>query len=173
MIYICTARSKTTYGKLIRWLTDSEYNHTFIAYECELFGGWEAVEVDAKGVNKIPLNKVLKGYTEVIAYRSIHTDLSIGLKKNKNAIGKKYDWLGIFGFAKEIIISKLFGKKTKNYWQSKNRLFCSEYVSKVLEDSEAYGFEKVDNALMNPEDILKILQGNPKYYEKVDLPNKK
>jgi hypothetical protein len=167
-VLICLAASKNWYGRLIRKLTGSKYNHAYIIYTSYLFGGWWGVEIAEDGVVKLPLEKIKAKYylNDCFEYEY---NLDLGLQRTRQMVGKKYDWLGVLGFGLKILIKRLFRRKVDNTLQAGGRLFCSEYVASVLKLAGAFGFEKVVPEEMSPGDIAKILLKNSAY-RKVETP---
>lgn len=167
-VLICLAASHTWYGKLIRKLTQSKYNHAYIIYTSYLFGGWWAVEIAEDGIQLLPLEKVKKKYYENDCFEYAY-NLDLGLQRTRLMVGKKYDWLGVLGFGVKILVKKLFRRNVENAFEDNRRLFCSEYVASVLKYAGAFGFEKTDPSQMSPDDIFRVVNAL-ECYKKVEMP---
>jgi hypothetical protein len=161
-VFICLSASRGLFSWIIRKLTKSKYNHAYILYTSYLFGGWWAVQIDQRGVRKLPASQVTKKYYLNTCYE-YEFNLDRGLQHTRSMVGAKYDWLGILGFFVKLLVKKIFKKEIGNLTQSKSRNFCSEYVASVLKYSNAFGFQKCNPAEMDPDDIDDIISHHGAY----------
>lgn len=130
-VLVCLSASNTWYGKMIRKVTGSTVNHAFIAYESALWGGWNAVQIDQRGVVGVPVQNVKYDYVECYEFKDV--DLNTAFPKSRDLVGDSYDWLGIVGFLLKIIVWRLFGKRLFNPLHRTGDLFCSEFVVSFLQ----------------------------------------
>ena len=137
-VLIGFSRSNTLFGKIIRKVTGSHWNHAFILYESKLWGGWWGVQIDEKGVNKIPVQRLYPEYDEYELWEpKQYVDLSVGLRANREYIGARYDWLGILGYLCKWIVWHVSGRRVLNPIQDGAKMFCSEFCASVLQQSGA------------------------------------
>ena len=128
---VCLAASNTWYGKAIRWVTQSNVNHAFIAYYSDVHGGWQALQTDKRGLVEVPVEGLRYSYTE--CYELPVLDLLTALPRCRNLIGDAYDTLGIVGFLFKIIVWRLAGRRVLKPLHRKGELFCSEFVVGCLQ----------------------------------------
>lgn len=167
-VLIGITTNDTFYSRLVSSLTGSRYSHTFIMYKSELWGGWWIVQVDDKGIRKVPADIYLKQYKSIEIYECA-IDLENGVKAIRNYIGKKYDWLGIFGFWLKILWSKLFGVKILNPVNDEAKLFCSEMCMIILQTCDVPGTKYFDPSSTSPGMLYDFLEDSC-YFRKVELP---
>lgn len=143
-------------------------NHAFIVYESSDWGDWRAVDVQEKGVQPTIEVRHIARVDYVECYRSPEdSDLWEGLRACKNDLYKRYDWLGLlFGYVRLKLLS-WFGLRLTKPHHASNRLFCSEYVARVLQRSGARDTNDWIPANVSPKDLQDYLR---KYGEKVALP---
>jgi len=161
-ILVVVSASDTFLGRVIRWLTSSPVNHTFLVYESYLWGGWWAAQIGSDGVKKIPANHALSKYvmTEFYEYRG---NIARGLHACRAMVGEKYDFMGILGFLLKIVVWRLTGKRIKNPLHGKHEEFCSEFVASVLKAARVDHFVNCDPASVSPEDVRNWLMTNPRF----------
>ncbi len=167
-VWIALSASKGLVSWLIRKCTGSPYNHAFIIYTSDLFGGYWAVQIAERGVVKMQLPEVLKKYYKVDCYKYDY-NLDKGLQATRHMINKGYDWTALLGFLGRLLWKKLTGRESENYLQVRNRLFCSEYTASVLKAASALGFESCTPSQMSPGDLYNILKDLPAF-TRVDCP---
>jgi len=163
-VLIALSASNAFYGKLLRKALyehsktpkDEQVNHAFIVYKSSDWQDWRAVDIQEKGVQPTLPVKHLKRVDYVECYELPDVDLWKGLRSCKNDLYKKYDWIGlIFGFVR--LLLALVGWKLKNPIHAHNRLFCSEYVAKVLKKSGAPAVDHWAPANVSPKDLQDYL----------------
>jgi hypothetical protein len=130
-----------------------QVNHAFVVYESSDWKDWRAVDVQEKGVQPTIEVKHLTRVDYVECWQIPDVDLWEGLRACKNDLFKRYDWIGlIFGFIRLKLMS-WFGWKLKKPHHVSNRLFCSEYVAKVLKKSGCPGTEDWVTANISPKNL--------------------
>jgi len=134
-VLVCLSASDTWYGKMIRKVTGSPVNHAFIAYESGRWGGWNAVQIDQRGVVGVPIESVKYDYLECYEFKNI--DLNTAFVPSRTLVGDAYDWLGILGFLLKILVWRVLGKRIFNPLHKKGDLFCSEFVVTFLQKAHA------------------------------------
>lgn len=129
-VIVCLSASDAWYGKAIRKLTHSNVNHAFIAYKSSQWGGYWAVQIDNRGVIKIPAEKVENSYLECYDFG---IPMENAMRRTRDMYGDKYDWFGIAGFMVKLAAWRTLGRKVKNPLQREGDLFCSEFVARFLQ----------------------------------------
>jgi len=111
-------RGNDILSRIIRYATHSEFSHA----ACYL-GDGQIVESAIKGVEVVSLS----GRDNFAVYRHFDHDT----KQMEEAVdwmveqeGKGYDYLGLFGIGLSIIT-----KNKRNYFDDKNRYWCSELIA--------------------------------------------
>lgn len=154
-VLICLSAGNGRLGSLVRKLTNSDVNHSFLAYWDDDWQCWLTVQIDQRGVIIIPADKV--EYEDVVCYE-YNKDISYALPKVKNLIGSKYGLLGVFGFIFKLFVWRLFKKKILNPIHRDGELFCSEMVTTFLKEADIPWAAHLDPASMSPGDL----------YDKID-----
>jgi len=158
-VIICLSSSDDLKGRLVRFFTKYQFNHVSIIYKSMFINKWMSIEVSKNGVHILPVYAVIKKNMYNKFYKCDY-NLSLGISKNTCYIGRNYDIWGVFGIGVRIIIQKLFGVKIKNLFNIISKVFCTEYVVKVLIDSGFKGSDKIDPSLSEPRDIEDLLSNN-------------
>jgi hypothetical protein len=142
---VCLTAGAEFYSRAIRKLTHSNVNHAFIAYTSREWGGWWAVQIDERGVVKVPVENVEYEYIECYDFPGL--DLTTAFPHVRDLIGDKYDWEGIAGFLIKLYAWRVFGRRIVNPLHKTGELFCSEFVTKFLKSVEGmYDWMKVQDA---------------------------
>jgi hypothetical protein len=166
-VFICFSASDTWYGRMIRYLTQSDFNHVFLSYKSDMWGGWWATQVDDDGVRLLPLEKVVgKKKMPVECYETVSSDVFDGLVSVRDYIGSRYDWRGIFGFLVKLIVWRLFGKRILNPFHDRAKMFCSEFVMLILQKANIGNTMNYDASSASPEDVRKFLTHSPIFKRK-------
>lgn len=150
-VLVAVSASKTIYGKIVRWLMDSCVDHVFFVIESPEWGGWLSTEVNERGMLLVPAEHAIHNCLRVNFFECVES-LWDGLRANRLYIGKKYDWLGIFGFVFRIIVWYLSGRRFL-----RPVIFCSDFCMSVLKSSCIKGTELVDSLSVSPKDLYSFL----------------
>jgi hypothetical protein len=163
--YICFYHGTDLKSKLIQKITKCKYNHVFIRFWSDEWNSNQVIDIDERGVVQIPwhnteylLSSQKRQCVEMYEAPKGFVDEII---KQQDIIGDLYDWKGLFGGLFKLIILKVFGIKINKPWQSKGKLFCSEYVATLL---QSVGY-KLEPWLSSPSDIFDFAEKNLKRYE--------
>ena len=154
-ILVCLTASQEWYGKAIRTLTHSNVNHAFIAYTSEEWGGWWSVQIDQRGVVKIPAEKVEYEYIECY---DMGIPLETAMPRTRQLYGEKYDWAGIAGFLIKLAAWRFLQRNIVNPLHRRGELFCSEFVTTFLQQVDGM-YERI--MVLNPSSVAP--GGSPKY----------
>lgn len=136
---------------------DEQVNHAFIVYASSDWKDWRAVEIQEKGVQPTKEVRHLTRIDYVECYKIPQVDLWQGLRACKNDLYKRYDWLGLLWGLVRLKVMSWFGWKLNKPHHASNRLFCSEYVAKVIKKSnapQAYGWTPANMSPKNLQDYL-------------------
>jgi len=153
---VCLTAGSEFYSKAIRKLTHSNVNHAFIAYTSQEWGGWWAIQVDERGVIKVPVKNV--EWKSIECYEFPSLDLSTAFKRVRDLIGYSYDWEGIGGFMIKLLAWRLFDRAIVNPLHKTGDLFCSEFVTIFLQQVDGMYDEIMS---LNPSGVAP--GGDPKF----------
>lgn len=141
-VNILFAEGHKPFSRLIMYVTWSRFSHVGMidssgeyVYEAEAF----------MGVVKTPISDFInryKGRVVRVSYKCPRPEKAFAFIDEQ--LGKKYDYRGIFGF--------IF----RTSWQSKNSWFCSELLSKALEEGGNPLFREDYDSRITPEDLWKV-----------------
>lgn len=152
---IISVRGEDWIGRSIRWVTESNVNHTAL-----YIGNGLIIESDrGKGVQIIPLSIYLSDPTKEVYLSRVKTYfnpqslIDLALKFH----GEKYDLLGQFGILVKYLVKKVglspvitfFGKnKAHNYG-----IWCSEFIG-ILFLQQGISFSDSDTSYLTPGEIF-------------------
>jgi hypothetical protein len=152
---IVSVRSEDWIGRSIRWVTDSNVNHTAL-----YIGNGLIIESDrGKGVQIIPLNTYLCDPTKEVYLSRVkaHFDPNALVELALQFHGEKYDLLGQVGILLKYLVKKaglgkvitFFGKnKANNYG-----IWCSEFIG-ILFLQQGIRFSDSDTSYLTPGEIF-------------------
>lgn len=134
-------------GKTISWWTKSKYYHIEL-----IFGDyWISSNAECGGVTISPLAplKHTWEYHDLGDIEITTKQLEYVKEFIKQQEGKKYDWLGI-----------VCSQTLPFNWHSKNKWFCSEIVTKLLQLLTIKKAYDVDPNSMSPGDVARLFGCN-------------
>lgn len=148
-VNILFAEGHKIFSKLIMRVTWSRFSHVGIVDET----GEYVYEAEAfMGVVKTPMKSFIERYNGKVVRETFRCESPEKAYAFINAqLGKSYDYMGILGF--------IF----KTSWQSKDSWFCSELISKAMEEGGTPLFRKEYDSRITPEDLWKV---NPELTKK-------
>lgn len=129
--------STTIMSRLIRWFTLSEYDHVEVIIEDK----WISSSVFTDGVKIKDLHPLTDrwDYVEVDVDGRKKSKVMKFIKEQENL---KYDWCGVF--------CTLFIKRRR---ESQDRWFCSEIVTRILQEFGVKGIDHIIPSEMTPRDL--------------------
>ncbi len=128
---VCLSASDTWYGKAIRKLTGSNVNHAFFAYYSDIHVGWQALQIDERGVVEVAAESLKHSYIECYEFREFN--LTKGIPEVRKMLGASYDFLGIVGILFKLVVWRLLGRRILSPLHKKGDLFCSEFVTTLIQ----------------------------------------
>lgn len=151
-IIIGFSAANSIIAKMIRWISRSEVNHSFIRfYDCCLEKNF-VMDASWYGFRIIPYEKFLKTTKVVYEFKS-KVDLSEGVKWSAEFLTNEYDWLTSIW----LVVSKFF----KNPFRSLKKWNCVEAVIRVLQYSGLA--EELDPERLWPKDLLKYIKSSDNF----------
>lgn len=166
-ILVAFATSEKLYAKFLRWLMRSDFHHTFLFLYIDVMGAWMALDIDEHGVHLVHPKKVKKQFPRIECWRC-SDDLSWGLMSMTNFVGRGYDWIGLFSGAFRLLFLRVFGREITNPIHFSKKMFCSEFVSAVIQKTGVKGTEIWKTANISPEMLHEFMINN-KAFRKTNL----
>ena len=119
-------------GALIRDFTGGEVNHAFLIFYDPVFDAKLTLGANANGLTIEPLDAFPNKIVHVFEPVDLSKGLELGLRLWIHLLNQPYDFAGLVGMAIVEAARKLGDHQARNPLLSEHRLFCSEYVKKVL-----------------------------------------
>ena len=163
-IKIAVAFAGTTdwYSRFIQRLLKQPINHALLVYKDPVWGGLFAAEVDGEGLRVLPFEIARKRFDLLELWRC-NVDLSVGMSAVRFMIGSRYDFLGMIAGVFRILWWRLTGRRTTYKLHSKDRLFCSEFVTHVLQQASVPRADVLDPPNTSPGALRAWLRTNPAF----------
>lgn len=156
------SKDESWISRLIRRLTKAPCSHAYLIVEDEIIWGRKMLaEASAFGVRVTSLARFQKANTVVADCDC--GNLTQGMHWLADQLGDFYDFGGLLGMAYVLLRHALRWtvKKVKNPLHSPRALFCSELVTRVLQESRYPGADKLVADCTSPGDLLAFLKGEP------------
>ena len=156
LVYVCFGTNDTCRSKLIRWVIEADYNHTWLEYPSDEWNGQLAVHSFETGVIIEPWVSVRKRYNKLCVFQ-VKADITSGMHQSINLIGKKYDYKVIWN-----MFILLFYKWFKWEWlwnlaiKDINKFTCSEFVSTIFKRARLPEMIDVEPEFVTPGDLFNI-----------------
>lgn len=171
-VFFAVSASDTWYGRLIRKLTRSRFNHSFLIFFDPALHCRVAVQVDGKGTRIIPLDRLLaeENYTEVELFEYAGYDLTPYLPCLSKYVGADYDALGVFGYLIKLAHWRVFRRHIPNPTENRGELFCSEMVAYFARNAGIPWFNSLQPSSTDPKMLYKIMCRSVSGFRSVMLP---
>lgn len=152
-------------SKLIQWATASEWNHVWIEYPSTCWGGMWAAHSAEHGVVKEPCARVRNGYKRTYIFEVKGFDLTPGMKKSKELLGRRYDFKVIWN-AVLLVIHRSTGWKWLWNLAAKDitKLTCSEFVTMVMKRAGLPEAQRLDPEFTTPGDLFKLCKASKTFW---------
>jgi len=168
-ILICLTATNMWYGKLVRWATRSNVNHSLIKHEDPFWGDWRATEINEDGPHDQDIRKLTR--IDYIEHWESDIDLLPGMRSMRRFVGTaKYDWFGLLFGLVRAILSRLFGWNVEEAIHTHGRLFCSEFIAEVFKRSNVPGVQEWNTANISPGDLREFMELSS-HFELVEDPS--
>lgn len=152
-----STRRKNLLSRLIRWGTNSEFSHTFLSYDHDLYKTSIVVEASLRGIIEMAFTKFIASADTVLMLSPPEgTKLEKGMPAIASTLGDGYDGLSLFGRV-FVIVAKWFGKKIRNPLGNVKRDCCVESVIRCLVEAEALP-PIIDAEVESPQSLYEILK---------------
>lgn len=153
---------KAIFGKGPAVRIRAHVNHVFLLYKSSDFGQWFTVEIAEDGPTPTPAKRVFKKKRKVLEVFKTSLDIREGMRRSVGRVGRGYDFKGILGFFFAILKSLWTGDPPKNIFHSKGRDFCSEYVTKVLLNTDGFEYQ-LEPESTSPVDLSLLMKNDPDF----------
>ncbi len=165
-VVVCFTAGAGPFARAIRWLTGSDVNHAFVAWESAELGGWVTIpQADERGCVAVAAESV--EYQRIECYDAPGLDLARGLPAMRRVLGLGYDWLGILGFLARLVLWRVLGRLIRNPWQRDDRFFCSEATVTFLA-AAGVPWARADRGVLfaastHPAELRDVVRGDPAF----------
>jgi hypothetical protein len=157
-IIIGFSTSSSIVSRVIRWFTRSKISHAWVSFYSEELG-FRLIMHATFGGYKLERWVKWKKENKIISKFSCSTDLSYGVRKMAEQLGKDYDWKSAAMLACRRWIRKFY-----NPVQDPDMLQCSEAITKLLHyHSFALG---LDPESTTPKDLAIFCAENKSFHIK-------
>jgi hypothetical protein len=130
-------------GKIIRLFTGGNVNHAFLLYKDPEWGTWQTVGANSNGITQVPLATFIRK-RQIIYIFEPQFDLWQGAHDLAGDVGKSYNYRGLFGMAYVEIAERLGNKHAANFLSNDDDMFCSEWMSQMIDESLIYTQNTLD-----------------------------
>ncbi len=146
--------SNAWYSTLIRKVTKAKCSHAFLIMS--VLGQDLVFEEGVTGYSTRTLENMEKSGSTIVQVVVPKVDLTVGMTWSLARLGQRYDYAGLFGMA-WVMFWRALKKKVHNPLASNKAMFCSEEVTRVLQESGFPGSEKLDPPTTDPESLRLFL----------------
>jgi hypothetical protein len=146
--------SNAWYSRLIRDASKAKVSHTFVIVPA--LGTELVFQEGALGWSVCTLASMQDSIVKVVTPKY---PVDVGFAKSLTDLGQPYDYLGLLGMA-WVMFWRWLGHKVRNPLASAHAMFCSERGTRILQDSNYPGADKLDPAATTPEDLLDFLENS-------------
>ena len=169
-VFFAVSASNTWYGKIIRKLTRSRFNHAFLVFHDMALQCKMVVQVDSDGVRLLPLDLIVDGmYSEIELFEYNGHDVSPYLPCLSTYVGTGYDWKGVWGYLIKLAHWRMFRRHIQNPVENKGELFCSEMVAFFARSAGIPWFNSLDPASVDPKMLYRIMCRDASKFKSVML----
>lgn len=130
------SRTNAFLSRTIRWFTRSNISHSYIKFYDDFLGVSLIIHADFPGVVIIPESKFKINNIPIEEYEIDDNRLGDSIRKNMRLIGKKYDFLNLFGWLPVIVFKSWFKRKIKNPLDDPKRLICVDFCLHIINEAE-------------------------------------
>jgi len=135
-VEILFTRSSGLLSGVIRLVDGGRASHVGLAFDSRDFAVSLVLDAGLAGVALTPRSRWLQGRRIVSAFRPVATAeedrLRQGLARAAEDLGRRYDFVGLLGFAWIRLMFRWLSRKVRNPMASPRRLVCSELVAEAL-----------------------------------------
>lgn len=156
-------------GTLIRIFTGGDVNHAFLIFYDPIFDAELTLGANANGLTIEHLNNFTDPIIHVFETVDQNKGLELGLRLWAHLLNKPYDFAGLVGMAAVEIARRAADLKINNPLQAEQRLFCSEFVRKVLTSSRYEVLPDLEAGECDPAQLCQALMDRPEQFREVRL----
>lgn len=160
-------------GTLIRTFTGGDVNHAFLIFYDPVFDTELMLGANANGLTIEPLDAFTDPIVHVFEPIDPNKGLEMGLRLWVHLLNKPYDFAGLVGMAAVEIARKIANCQISNPLQAEQKLFCSEFVRKVLTSSRYEVLPEIEAGDCDPAQLCEALLAMPEQFREVNLKKKR
>jgi hypothetical protein len=136
------SRTDSLISKTIRLFLGSNISHTYLRIHDEFLATPLIIHADWNGVEIMHADQFDKENIIIEEFEIIDEKLDVSLRKNLRLLGRRYDYLVLFGWAWTIAVRRWVKKKIeitiddpKSIFEDPKKIICVDFIIKVLNDS--------------------------------------
>ena len=129
-VYVAFTSGTTIPSRLIMWFTYSKYSHSCLIHWSDQWNGWLALGAESGGWIYTPIE-----HNGVVDMFELPVDLWPTLQKYRTVLSSSYDFRGVLGMTMVELFRHWFKRKVRNLFLVRGSWFCSEIVTKILQDA--------------------------------------
>lgn len=152
MIQIGFSTTNLFLSRLIRKVTRAKVSHCWFLFDA--YGKKFILQADVGGVKITPFDKISKKW---VIIDTVKPQYPIDLAPAWDLLDQHYDYGGLIGSI-WVYLGRWFKKKWGNPLQDADALFCSELITKVLQQQNYPGSDSLEPSTCSPEDLLEFLK---------------
>jgi hypothetical protein len=163
-VKICFSRCNDWLGATIRAFTGGRVNHVFLAWTDPEFQITVALGANPNGLTLSPFARFLKPPEQVVSMFKPAASLWPGIRALAPVLDTPYDYGGVIAMSAVELIHRWLKRWMPNPWRSK-RMFCSEYVRRVLilSNLDPRGLDAVPPSSTDPARLLRAVEGDERF----------
>lgn len=136
------SRTDSLISKTIRFFLGSNISHTYLRIHDDFLGTPLIIHADWNGVEIIHADLFDKENIIIEEFEIVDERLDKALKKNLRLLGRRYDYLVLFGWAWTIAVRRWVKKKIEitiddptSIFEDPKKIICVDFIIKVLNDA--------------------------------------
>lgn len=159
MIAVGFSRGTDLKSRLIRWITNADFDHVWIQYSSEIWGSDMVVHAISQGVLIEPFDKTLNDYYTLF---ELNYDIREGLYFMRNSIGAEYDFFSVIWNSILLVLFRYTQFKFLRRLAARDnyRFSCSEFVAMALKLAGFPGSWDMDTELTHVGDLYNLLSNS-------------
>lgn len=151
-------------SRVIRWALRSSVSHVYLEYPSHMWGGRWAVEATKGGVRKVQAKKARHHVKAEFICKFSPRE---GMAAAAGFVGAKYDYTGAVVLGIVALLWRWLRVKVRHPLTNSGSQFCSEFVSRILKESDLPGTEKWEVELSGPGRLHRYCSAHPELFSEV------
>jgi len=166
-VWLGLSTTDTFIGRAIRWITNQPASHAWVSFWDESLERRVVMEASSSGYRVITWRRWLaemQPKLKLWVFVTPHHDLTGGLHSVSSFLGTPYDLKALLWHS----VGRWFRRWIKHPFTSPRKLYCSEAVVRILQDSVFPGAFRLNEEDTRPGDLLLYLEQS-QYTERIEV----